>query len=92
MSTYLLALSIGIFEYKDKTTSSDVYMRAYTPIHLSELTVDHLQIANDAIEVYEKYFGASYPLKKLDLVSYHKHDFRAMENWGLVSVKGGLME
>eukprot|EP00349_Pseudokeronopsis_sp_Brazil_P003711 CAMPEP_0202958404 /NCGR_PEP_ID=MMETSP1396-20130829/2762_1 /ASSEMBLY_ACC=CAM_ASM_000872 /TAXON_ID= /ORGANISM="Pseudokeronopsis sp., Strain Brazil" /LENGTH=304 /DNA_ID=CAMNT_0049676469 /DNA_START=797 /DNA_END=1711 /DNA_ORIENTATION=- len=51
-----------------------------------------LQVACEAIEVYEEYFGMPYPLKKLDLLSCNRHDFRAMENWGLITVKDGLLE
>jgi len=42
--------------------------------------------------VYEDYFGMPYPLKKLDLISFNKHEFRAMENWGCISVISGLLE
>mmetsp|Transcript_23078 Transcript_23078/g.22483 ORF Transcript_23078/g.22483 Transcript_23078/m.22483 type:complete len:402 (+) Transcript_23078:261-1466(+) len=92
MSTYLFAFAIGTFEYQERFTSSGVKMRTYTPKGMSHLTVDQLKIASDAIEVYEEYFGMPYPLKKLDMVSYMKHDFRAMENWGLISVKEGILE
>ena len=41
--------------------------------------------------MYEDYFKIKYPLPKLDLVAYHKMQFRAMENWGLITFKDNVL-
>ena len=39
----------------------------------------------EALEFYTSYFGIAFPLKKMDIVSLHTANVRAMENWGCVT-------
>lgn len=42
-------------------------------------------MATEIVDFYSDYFGQPYPLPKLDLVSLHKMNVRAMENWGCIT-------
>jgi len=43
-------------------------------------------LACEAVDLYSDMFKIPYPLKKLDLVSLHSMNVRAMENWGCITV------
>lgn len=85
MSTYLLAWVIGTFDFVERTSKSGVAVRVYTPVGRKNEGEPALDIGTQCIDFYTEYFGIAYPLKKLDLVSLHSMDARAMENWGCIT-------
>jgi puromycin-sensitive aminopeptidase len=85
MSTYLLSLVIGKFDYIERTLYSGVNVRVYTPTGLTHKGEYALDLAIKALQFYEEYFEIPYPLQKLDLVSLHSMHVRAMESWGCVT-------
>ena len=91
MSSYLLAFVIGKFDHIELSTRGEVRVRAYTKKGHSYDSLEHTKIAAEAIDMYEDYFKIRYPLPKLDLVAYHKMQFRAMENWGLITFKDNVL-
>ncbi|CAI2377814.1 unnamed protein product [Moneuplotes crassus] len=85
MSTYLLCIIVGKFDYLEDTIEDRISTRVYTPSGLAELGRFFLEMATKALRFYEDYFDIKYPLKKLDLVSLHSMHVRAMENWGCIT-------
>jgi len=86
MSTYLVACIIGRFSFYEATSKNGVKVRGYTPVGLENRVAEFVQIAAESIDFYSDYFGIPYPLEKLDLVSLHSMNVRAMENWGCITV------
>lgn len=87
MSVYLLNFTIGQFDFVELFTKSGVRVRGYTPIGMSHMAYEHTKIGAEAVELYEDYFKVKYPLPKLDFVTYHFFSFRAMENWGIITMQ-----
>jgi len=85
MSTYLLLCVVGKFETTEIALKNGIKVRGLTPEGYSASVKHFMQLASEAIEFYEDYFGVPYPLPKLDLVSVHAMEFRAMENWGAIT-------
>lgn len=86
MSTYLLALIVGKFEFINGVSKAkkekrklggeweerkDVEIRIYAPEGRSHQGKYSLELAIQTLEFYEDFYGIPYPLKKLDLVSLH---------------------
>ncbi|KAJ9568392.1 hypothetical protein OSB04_004358 [Centaurea solstitialis] len=69
MSTYLVAVVIGAFDYIEETTHDGIKVRAYCPVGKSEKGKLALSISVKALELYTKYFSMPYPLPKLDMVA-----------------------
>ncbi|XP_064466191.1 puromycin-sensitive aminopeptidase-like isoform X2 [Ornithodoros turicata] len=84
MSTYLVAMVIGEYDYVEGKSASGVCVRVYTPVGKKEQGVFALEVAAKALSFYEDYFNVPYPLPKLDLVAAAELAAGAMENWGLV--------
>ncbi|GJT49617.1 DETOXIFICATION 40-like protein [Tanacetum coccineum] len=69
MSTYLVAVVVGLFDYIEETTSDGITVRAYCHVVKSENGMLALSISVKSIELYTKYFLMPYTLPKLDNVS-----------------------
>lgn len=54
MSTYLVAVVIGLFDYIEETTPDGVRVRAYCPVGKSEKGKLALSISIKALELYTK--------------------------------------
>ncbi|KAH7430122.1 hypothetical protein KP509_09G084800 [Ceratopteris richardii] len=87
MSTYLVAIVVGELEYVESETSSGNKVRVYCEIGRSEQGKFALDIATKTLPFYERYFGTSYPLPKLDMVAIPDFAAGAMENYGLVTYR-----
>lgn len=86
MSTYLVALVIGEFDFVEAQSNS-VNIKVYTPMEKSEHGKFALDVAVKTLPFYEDYFKIAYPLPKLDLIAIPDFAFGAMENWGLVTYR-----
>lgn len=88
MSTYLLAFTIGKFNFEEGKTKSGILVRTYAPLNQDKKL---LKLPNDiavkSLDYYEKLFATKYPLAKLDQVSIPDFEAGAMENWGLVTYR-----
>nr|KAJ0208994.1 hypothetical protein LSAT_V11C400194410 [Lactuca sativa] len=87
MSTYLVAVVIGLFDYIEETTPDGVRVRAYCPVGKSEKGKLALSISIKALELYTKYFSMPYTLPKLDMVAVPDFSGGAMENYGLITFR-----
>ena len=83
MSTYLLYLGVGKFDFIE-TKYRDVKIRLLAAPGKKEF----LYLARDYIikilPFYENYFGIKYALPKLDLIAVPDFSVGAMENWGAI--------
>ncbi|WOG89386.1 hypothetical protein DCAR_0208624 [Daucus carota subsp. sativus] len=84
MSTYLVAVVIGLFDYIEDKTSDGIVVRAYCPVGKSEKGKLALNIAVKALDIYKNYFSVPYSLPKLDMVAVPDFSAGAMENYGLI--------
>ncbi|WOG88506.1 hypothetical protein DCAR_0207741 [Daucus carota subsp. sativus] len=84
VSTYLVAVVIGLFDYIEDKTSDGIVVRAYCPVGKSEKGKLALNIAVKALDIYKNYCSVPYSLPKLDMVAVPDFSAGAMENYGLI--------
>ncbi|GBD34397.1 Aminopeptidase N [bacterium HR35] len=90
MSTYLLYIGIGEFEFlQDKYR--DVLIRVATTKGKSKGGKFALEVAKKCLEYFEKVFGEKYPLEKLDMIALPDFSDGAMENWGAITFREELL-
>jgi len=87
MSTYLVAVVVGDFDYVEDKSSDGVTVRVYTPPGVKEQGRFALHVATKVLPYYKDYFKIAYPLPKIDLVAIADFSAGAMENWGLVTYR-----
>ncbi|XP_078048992.1 puromycin-sensitive aminopeptidase isoform X1 [Augochlora pura] len=87
MSTYLVAIVIGEFDYIEDTSRDGVLVRVYTPKSKTEQGRFALETSVKVLPYYKDYFGIAYPLPKIDLIAIADFSSGAMENWGLVTYR-----
>ncbi|XP_054285541.1 puromycin-sensitive aminopeptidase-like [Macrosteles quadrilineatus] len=87
MSTYLVAVVVGDFDYIEDTSSDGVKVRVYTPVGKKEQGRFALHVATKVLPYYKDYFNIAYPLPKMDLIAISDFSAGAMENWGLVTYR-----
>ena len=86
MSAYLFVCVVGRFERAEIAPTKDgVIVGGYTPVGYGKSITHFLELMREALEFYGDYFGIPFPLKKMDIVSLHKMNVRAMENWGCIN-------
>src|SRR3989338_1323203 len=86
MSTYLLYLGVGEFEFLEGKYK-DVMIRVTTTPGKKEHGKFALDCAIKFLDFFEKYFQYPYPLKKLDLIAIPDFASGAMENWGAITFR-----
>ncbi|XP_065204274.1 puromycin-sensitive aminopeptidase-like [Planococcus citri] len=87
MSTYLVAMVVGDFDYVEDKTSDGILVRVYTPPGKKEQGRFALHCATKVLPYYKEYFNIAYPLPKMDLIAIAEFSAGAMENWGLVTYR-----
>lgn len=90
MSTYLVYLGVGEFEYlsgKAGTTK----IRIITTKGNKSKGKFSLELGKKLLLSYEKYFGIKYPLPKLDLIAVPDFAAGAMENWGAITFRETIL-
>ena len=86
MSTYLLYLGVGNYDYvKGKAGKIDV--RVITTPGNKKLARLPLEYAKKFIKFFEGYFGVKYPLPKADFIAIPDFAAGAMENWGAITFR-----
>ena len=90
MSTYLIYLGVGEFEYlAGKTGKTQV--RVVTTKGNKSKGKFSLDLGKKLLVAYEKYFGIKYPLPKLDLIAVPDFAAGAMENWGAITFRETIL-
>lgn len=87
MSTYLVAVVVGEYDYVETKDANGVDIRVYTPVGKKEQGQFALDVAAEALPYYKDYFNIAYPLPKMDLIAISDFASGAMENWGLVTYR-----
>lgn len=87
MSTYLVYLGVGEFEY----LKGDGRVRVVTTAGKSKHGKFALELAERLIPQYEQYFAKYYQLPKLDLIALPDFGSGAMENWGAITFRENLL-
>ncbi|VEU19505.1 DEKNAAC100395 [Brettanomyces naardenensis] len=92
MSTYLVAWSVGKFDYVETHTKNSyrgkpLPVRVYTIPGQSKTGQFALSVARKDVDYLSKIFDVEYPLPKLDLLAVPQFGANAMENWGMVTFR-----
>ncbi|XP_037947541.1 puromycin-sensitive aminopeptidase [Teleopsis dalmanni] len=87
MSTYLVAVVVGEYDYVEGKSEDGVIVRVFTPVGKKEQGLFALEVATKVLPYYKSYFNIAYPLPKMDLIAIADFSAGAMENWGLVTYR-----
>jgi aminopeptidase N len=90
MSSYLAALVVGNFEYVEGSVDG-IPIRVYSTPGKKEMGKFALEVAEQNVGYYDKYFGIKYPYGKLDLVGLPDFSAGAMENIGCITFREVLL-
>ena len=90
VSTYLIYLGVGEFEYLTGRAGK-VQIRVITTKGNKSKGRFALELAKKLLGSYEKYFGIKYPLPKLDLIAIPDFAAGAMENWGAITFRETIL-
>lgn len=90
MSTYLLYLGVGEFEFLS-SKQGNIQYRIVTTNGSSKKGKFALDICKKLVTSYENYFGIKYPLPKLDLIAVPDFASGAMENWGAITFRETIL-
>lgn len=87
MSTYLVAIVVGLFDYIESSTLEGTKVRVYTQVGKTNQGNFALDVAVKSLNLYKDYFATPYPLPKLDMIAIPDFAAGAMENYGLVTYR-----
>ncbi|KAL6661427.1 hypothetical protein ACP70R_000811 [Stipagrostis hirtigluma subsp. patula] len=87
MSTYLVAIVVGLFDYIENSTLQGTKVRVYTQVGKSNQGKFALDVAVKSLDLYKDYFATPFPLPKLDMIAIPDFAAGAMENYGLVTYR-----
>ncbi|XP_048495061.1 aminopeptidase M1 isoform X2 [Beta vulgaris subsp. vulgaris] len=87
MSTYLVAVVVGLFDFVESHASDGVKVRCYCQVGKSDQGKFALEVAVKTLDLYRKYFDVPYALPKLDMIAIPDFAAGAMENYGLVTYR-----
>ena len=90
MSTYLLYLGVGEFEFLEDNLRN-IKIRVITTKGNKKKAHLSLELTKKFLSEYEKYFGIKYPLPKLDMLAIPDFSAGAMENWGAITFRETIL-
>ncbi len=90
VSTYLIYLGVGEFEYLTGKIGK-TQIRVVTTKGNKSKGRFSLELGKKLLASYEKYFGIRYPLPKLDLIAVPDFAAGAMENWGAITFRETIL-
>ncbi len=90
MSTYLIYLGVGEFEYLTGKVGK-TQIRVVTTKGNKSKGKFSLDLGKKLLVEYEKYFEIKYPLPKLDLIAIPDFAAGAMENWGAITFRETIL-
>jgi tricorn protease interacting factor F2/3 len=86
MSTYLLYLGVGEFEFLEGKLGK-TQIRIVTTKGKKMLGKISLEFTKQFLAFYQDYFQIKYPLPKLDMIAIPDFASGAMENWGAITFR-----
>ncbi len=86
MSTYLLYLGVGKFEFIEGRVNG-IKVRVYATPGKLKLARLPMEYAKKSIAFFEGYFKMKYQLPKLDFIAIPDFSAGAMENWGAITFR-----
>lgn len=86
MSTYLVYIGAGEYEYKEKMYKGKKIILTAPKGHL-DTTSEPLEMASTFLDFYSEYFGIPYALPKVHLIAVPEFAAGAMENWGAITFR-----
>jgi len=90
MSTYLIYLGVGEFEFLTSKLGK-ILVRIVTTKGNKSKGKLALDFTKKFLRSYEKYFGIKYPLPKLDMIAVPDFASGAMENWGAITFRETIL-
>jgi len=90
MSTYLLYLGVGDFEFLT-SKQGKVVVRVVTTKGNKSRGRFAMDLTKKFLRSYEEYFGIKYPLPKLDMIAIPDFAAGAMENWGAITFRETIL-
>jgi aminopeptidase N len=86
MSSYLVALAVGEFEYVEGQADG-IPIRVWGTPGTKQDGRFALQVAEQCVKYFNEYFGIKYPFEKLDMIGLPDFSAGAMENTGLITYR-----
>jgi aminopeptidase N/puromycin-sensitive aminopeptidase len=90
MSSYLVALAVGDFEYVEGSADG-IPIRVWATPGKKEMGNYALQVAEQCMHYFNNYFGIKYPFEKLDLIGLPDFAAGAMENTAAITFRDALL-
>ena len=91
MSSYLVALAVGNFEYVEGSADG-IPIRVWGPPGSKPYSGYALQVAEQCMKYYNQYFGIRYPFEKLDMLGLPDFAAGAMENTGFITYREVILQ
>ncbi|HET7439961.1 MAG TPA: M1 family metallopeptidase [Terriglobales bacterium] len=91
MSSYLVAMAVGDFEYVEGSAEG-VPIRVYGPPGSKPYSSYALEIGEQCIKYFDEYFGIKYPFEKLDMIGLPDFAAGAMENTALITYRQAMLQ
>jgi aminopeptidase N len=91
MSSYLVALAVGQFEFIEGQADG-IPIRVWGAPGTKQDGKFALEVAEQCIPYYNHYFGIPYPFEKLDMIGLSDFSAGAMENTGLITYREVLLQ
>ena len=86
MSTYLLYLAVGDFEFLEDKLDNTLVRVATVPGKKNQAKFA-LDLTKNFLSYFQEYSGMQYPLPKLDSIALPDFAAGAMENWGAITYR-----
>jgi tricorn protease interacting factor F2/3 len=86
MSSYLLYLSVGEFEFTEDRIGK-LKIRIITTPGKKQFAKLPMKYARESVGWLQDYFGMAYPLPKIDYIAIPDFAAGAMENWGAITFR-----
>jgi aminopeptidase N len=86
MSSYLVALAVGQFEFVEGQADG-IPIRVWGPPGSKQDGTYALEVAEQCMKYYNHYFGIKYPFDKLDMIGLPDFAAGAMENTGFITYR-----
>src|SRR5713226_9620304 len=90
MSSYLMAVAVGNFEYIEGSADG-IPIRVYSTPGKKQLGAFALQAAENVLRYFNRYLGVKYPFGKLDLIGLPDFSAGAMENTGCITFRESVL-